>query len=95
MGRSTPRRARGRRRGRRGRPGLRASRGTWVKVALIALILYVAGVLVPLAAWVFAVQRDVLESAWSTGNVLLFALAVAVALALGLVGWIKRLAQRV
>lgn len=67
----------------------------WLRTALIAAILYVAGILVPLALWVASVQRRLVEHGWQTGNVVLLALAVAIAFALGLAGWIMRLAQRV
>lgn len=73
----------------------RRQRTPWLRIALIAAILYVAGILVPLAAWVFAVQRHWVQSAWSTGNILLLALALAGAAALGLFGWIVRVARRV
>ncbi len=87
----------GRRRGRGGRRRAKRpmDRAGWLKLAVIALILYVAGILVPLGAFLFAVQRDVVLAAWGTGNVALVVLAVALAAALSLGYWLKRLAQRV
>lgn len=90
----------GGRRRRRGRGTARRAkqpmdRAAWLKLAIIALILYVAGILVPLGAFLFAVQRDVVLAAWGTGNVALLVLAVALAAALSLGYWLRRLAQRV
>lgn len=66
-----------------------------IKATLIAILLYVAGILVPLAAFIVAVQRDLVLAAWNTGNVLLLAGAVAVALTIGLGRWVWWLAKRV
>lgn len=73
----------------------RRQRATWFKLALIVAILYVAGILVPLGAFVFAVQRDLVLAAWGTGNVALIAAAVALAFALSLGFWLKKVAERV
>lgn len=67
----------------------------FVKIALIALILYVAGVLLPLAAFLWAVQKDLVLAAYATGNIALVVIAVAVALLIGVGAWLKRLADRV
>ena len=64
-------------------------------MALIAVILYVAGILAPLAAFVWAVQRDLVLAAWGTGNVVWLVVAVAVAAALSVGYWLKRVAERV
>ncbi len=67
----------------------------FVKIALIALILYVAGILLPLAALLWAVQKDIVLAAYATGNIALVVIAVAVALLIGVGAWLKRLADRV
>lgn len=79
----------------RRRRGKKTDKATWVKLALIVGILYVGGILVPLATFVFAVQRDLILAAWETGNVVVLALAVAVAAGLSLGYWLKKVAERV
>lgn len=71
----------------------------WLKIALLAAILYVAGILGPLAGFIFAIQRDLILQGVASGDAIVLAVTVAAAIAIGLTigvwAWLRRLADRV
>jgi O-antigen ligase len=67
----------------------------WLKLGLIAFLLWLAGILGPVAAFIAAVQRDAILRAWETRSAIYIGIAIIVVATTSLGVWLKRLAQRV